>query len=138
MPTYAVNNNNKINTKTNKTVTDPLQEKSFFILAAASVATAAQFTAPTDRGDILGLQVFLDDITPGDLLTSQITIAGNGVNYYEGVTLAKFATIYQNANNEFFFHATAGSTIQVSVLNNSGVAINVAVNFLFRPIQEGY
>jgi hypothetical protein len=115
-------------------VSDPLQEKGItFTAAATAVTTPSNFTAPTGRGAILGLQVFVDDSTLSDLLAAKITIAANGINYFEDVCLAKFASVYQNSNNEFDFLVPEGGQATVSVNNGSSTAIVVAVNFLFRP-----
>jgi hypothetical protein len=117
-------------------VNDPLQEKSIAFTAAASGQTSQNFTAPTNRGDILGVQVFVGDTTMADLISGNITISANGINVYELVTLAKYATIYQNDNNEFPFYAASGSVVSIIVNTGTGVAIPLVVNFLFRPVRN--
>lgn len=114
-------------------INDPLQEKGISFSAAANLVTTQDFTAPTSRGDILGLSVYLGNNTIADVDNSLITISANGVNFYENVPLIKFAALYQNDNNEFDFYAKSGSTITIAVNNTSANAIVTAVNFLFRP-----
>lgn len=114
-------------------ISDPIQEKSITLVCVASVQSSIQFTAPTDRGDILGVQVFVGNSTLADLIGGNITISSNGTNVYEVVPLIKFSTLYQNDNNEFPFYLKSGGLAQVIVNNAAGTAITIAVNFLFRP-----
>lgn len=123
----------------NKSCSKPLYISGDVFTAAGNTTTPNEFTTPTGRGKIIGMELVLGNNTIADLAAGTISVSVSGITVIENASLLKFGALFENSRQPimFFTPLDEGITIQYSVLLGTANAVIVATNFLFyNPFQQ--
>ena len=129
--------------KTTRRATPPnsLYAVEEIIIVPANVLVESQFTVQKGRGDIeaYSIECGSDGATVNELMTSNITVAPNGVSSLDKSSLNKYTVESQREKSIIYPQCIpAASTVSYKIdnVNNGNELVVSIIQYFYYPLQE--
>lgn len=106
--------------------------KSEILTAAINDTTTEQFQVDKERGDVVAISFTVSSNTVADVDDSKISFIANNVTLVDKTPGIIHSAVFSNDKIIYQTIIKGGSTIELVVVNGSGVAFFVFVDMYFR------